>query len=173
MNKTNRGLISNKLFPLFLMIIGVGVYYISRKINFIPKVNDIFVIVAFFTIFMAVLLMIYRVYTGNLGKWKKLILFFLSLFIAAFILYITFIIGAFSLKNSKKLDYAGKEYYLLKEDFMSDHYVVFEKTGPITMEKIQEYNSYIPFDKKTFTEEEKAKLIDGTYPIRKDYKDLN
>ena len=173
MKQTNKGLLTNNLFPLIFMIIGAGIYYISRKINFIPKVNDIFVIVAFISIFIGVLFMMYRIYIGNLGKWKKLILFLISMILAGYLIFITFVVGIFSLKNSKKFDYAGKEYYLLSEGFMTDHYVLFEKSGLITMDKIQEYYSYIPFDGKEFTEEEKAKLIDGTYPVREDYRDLN
>lgn len=79
-------------------------------------------------------------------------------------LYFYIILGVLSYKTGEKVSYRDQTYYIVDESFFDPYYVVYKKTGLVTMEKSGPSYNFIP----DLSEENIEKIILGTYEYREE-----
>lgn len=148
---------------LILLLILGSIFFSLAKFDLIPLVHNLFLIGGFFllaalTLFLGYIFGKIKV-TKKATKIIKIILLCLYYGLIGLGLYFYIILGVFYYKTGEKVSYRDQTYYIIDESFFDPYYVVYKKTGLVTMESFgQSYNS-IP----ELTEENIEKLILGTY----------
>lgn len=153
---------------LVLGLILVFTFFMLIKFELIPLVHNIFLIGGFFlltalTLFLGYILGKIKV-RKKTTKIIKIILLCLYYGLIGLGLYFYIILGVFSYKAGEKVSYKDQIYYIMDESFFDPYYVVYKKTGPVTMEKTGSSYNFIP----DLTEENIEKLILGTYEYKEE-----
>lgn len=148
---------------LILIPILVGIFFALVLFNLIPFVHNSLLILGFFL--LATLCLIFGNIFWNIKVNKKAIKIFKIIFLALYYgllalgLYFYIILGVLSSKSGEKVTYKNETYYIIDESFFDPFYIIYKKTGPITMKSFGQSYYSIP----ELTEENIEKLILGTY----------
>lgn len=153
---------------LILILILGSIFFSLVKFNLIPLVHNIFLIGGFFV--LAGLGLIFGYIFGKIKVTKKaakiikIILLCLYYGLLGLGLCFYIILGVLSYKTGEKVSYRDQTYYIVDESFFDPHYVVYKKTGPVTMEDTGPSYNFTP----DLTEENIEKIILGTYEYKEE-----
>lgn len=155
------------------IILGLGLilvftFFMPIKFELIPLVHNIFLIGGFFLLAALCLFLGYIFgkikVTKKATKIIKIILLCLYYGLIGLGLYFYIILGVFSYKTGEKVSYKDQTYYIMDESFFDPYYVVYKKTGPVTMESFGPRYNFIP----ELTEENIEKIILGSYEYKEE-----
>lgn len=153
---------------LILIPILVGTFFALVLFNLIPFVHNSLLILGFFL--LGALGLIFGYIFGNIkvrkkaAKIIKIILLCLYYGLLGLGLYFYIILGVFSYKTGEKVSYRDQTYYIVDESFFDPYYVVYKKTGPVTMEATGPSYNFTP----DIIEENIEKIILGTYEYKEE-----
>lgn len=153
---------------LILLLILGSIFFSLVKFNLIPLVHNIFLIGGF--ILLAALGLIFGNIFWNIKvnkkgtKILKLIFMLLYFGLIALGLCFYFLVAVFSSKSGEKVTYKNEIYYIIYDGFFDPYYVVYKKTGPVTMEATGPSYNFTP----DLSEENIEKIILGTYEYKEE-----
>lgn len=153
---------------LILLLILGSIFFSLVKFNLIPLVHNIFLIGGF--ILLAALGLIFGYIFGKIkvrkkvAKIIKIILLCLYYGLLGLGLYFYIILGVLAYKTGEKVSYRNQTYYIVDESFFDPYYVVYKKTGPVTMEATGPSYNFTP----DIIEENIEKIILGTYEYKEE-----
>ena len=123
-----------KNFKAFWIILYIGsffglfiIYKISAKVDFIPIINNLILIISSFSFLAYHIFFIKKITDLGINFYIKLILSLILIAVLILSTYIFVIFSIFLLKDGGKFSYEGKNYYIINEGWLNEDYVVYKK----------------------------------------------
>lgn len=117
-------------FPLIYCI-----FVLCDKIEFIPIVNNLILILSLFGFFAYQIFSIYKFTNLKINFYLKLFISLVLIGIMLFSAYLILLMSIFAFKDNEPFTYKGEKYYILNEGWLDDDYEIYRKKF-ITMDRL-------------------------------------
>lgn len=163
MMRVSKKAVVDILIPTVLLCIGLLSYTVIPRVEWIPVVNNVFVLMAYGGFLSGSILFVRTI--GKNIEIPAIKIFLVTVLIVGIAVgvFVGLLIAAFSWKTDWSFRYQDKIYYYQDVGWFDPKFEVYEKDGSFTMKKIQVYYVSIPADADEITDEMAEEIVSGTY----------